>query len=259
MTVQLDGVWARSRPSRTPIATPLARRHHDAVARSITRENPAVLRFQIAMGCVLAVVLLPPCIHAQQIALPVLQNAFVNPGVTLGIDYGSGSDATTGGVAVAWVPSHAHVQLSGGAGVYDPDQLDHSASWGLRAMVPAPEFRARALGIAAFAGVGGTSRHGATRFRVPLGVSIGYRYAVDSTRGVSGFVAPFYSWSRASSSQGSRTKGLFRVSVGADAVIAPGLGLTVGYEAGSAASVGEPGPTGGIFGLGLSYAFTHPR
>ncbi|HEX6966949.1 MAG TPA: hypothetical protein VF166_14250 [Gemmatimonadaceae bacterium] len=192
--------------------------------------------------------------RAQQIGLPVLQNAFVNAGTTLGADYGAGSNAVGAGIAAAWVPGSTAFQLSGGLGVYAPDQGGRSGAWGLRIMAPAPKLRGRGLGLAAFLGVGGTSVNGVTEFRVPAGVSIGYRRALGTTHSVSGYAAPFYSWSRVSTGGVSSTHGQFRVSFGIDAVIIPGLGATIGYETGTTARLGEPGPTGGIVGVGVSYA-----
>jgi hypothetical protein len=184
----------------------------------------------------------------------VLQNAFLNPGLTLGVDYGTGDSANAAGVAGAWSPSSGRFQLSGGLGVFDPDAAERSVGWGVRAMLPARRFRAEHFGVAAFVGAGGTSVSGVTEFRVPAGVSIGYRHALGDAHGVSGYLAPFYSWSHVSSDGASISNGLFRVSFGVDVVIVPGLGATLGYETGSTARRGEPGPVGGIFGLGVSYA-----
>ena len=208
--------------------------------------------------CVLAVGLLSASVRAQQIGLPVLQNAFLNAGATVGIDYGTGDNANAFGVAAAWAPSSALFQLSGGLGVYDPDLAAHSTAWGVRVMAPAPRLGGRSYGLAALIGVGGTSVNGVTEFRVPAGLSIGYRHVLDATHSVSGYATPFYSWSRMSSGGVSSTNGLLRVSFGVDVVVLPGLGVTVGYETGSTASHEEPGPEGGIFGLGVSYALRRP-
>lgn len=215
-------------------------------------------RSLLASG-VLAVLTFTSPARAQEIGLPVLQNAFLNSGFTLGADYGAGSDAYAAGVAAAWAPASTIFQLSGGVGIYSPDQGERSGAWGVRIMAPAPKLKGRALGLAAFLGVGGTSVNDITEFRVPAGVSIGYRHALGATHSVSGYVAPFYSWSRVSSGGVSSTHGLFRVAFGVDAAIIPGLGVSLGYEAGPNARNGMPGPTGGIIGIGVSYALLRRR
>jgi hypothetical protein len=183
-----------------------------------------VQRFPLALAAALTIGAALPTAGAQMLGTPVLQNAFSNPGFTIAANYGTGGDASAYGGAVAWAPRRAVVQLSGGA-----------------------------------VGVGGLSASGATTLRVPAGVSIGYRRALGRDRGVSGYVAPFYSWSRLKADGATDSAGRFRISFGVDVAVLPALGLTVGYETGSEARAGEPGPTGGLFGIGLSYALRRPR
>jgi hypothetical protein len=197
--------------------------------------------------------------QAQMLGTPVLQNAFLNPGFTIAANFGTGSDANAYGGAVAWAPRAGRVQLSGGAALFDPDVGSSRVTWGVRAMAPIPKISRPAVGVAAFAGIGGLSANGATTLRVPLGVSVGYRRALRRARGISGYVAPFYSWSHLKAAGATNSAGLFRVSFGVDVAILPILGATVGYETGGKASAGEPGPTGGLFGIGLSYALRRPR
>jgi len=78
-------------------------------------------------------------------------------------------------------------------------------------------------------------------------------------RGVSAYLSPFYSWARVRQDQQTITHGLFRVSVGVDAAVSQSVGVTIGYETGANAGEGQPGATGGIFGLGVSYALNHGR
>jgi hypothetical protein len=111
----------------------------------------------------------------------------------------------------------------------------------------------KALAVAAFAGVGGASRGGADMMEIPLGASIGYRRALGESRGVSVYVSPLFRLSRISASGESENGTTFRVAAGLDVALFPKLGLTVGYEGGATADAGEPGPKGGIFGLGVSY------
>jgi hypothetical protein len=151
------------------------------------------------------------------------------------------------------------MQLSGGAALFDPDVGSSDVTWGARVMAPIPKVSRPSIGVAAFAGIGGLSVNGATTLRVPVGVSVGYRRALGRGRGISGYVAPFYSWSRLKDGGVTSSAGLFRVSFGVDVAILPALGATVGYETGSKAGADEPGPTGGLFGIGLSYALRRPR
>lgn len=197
---------------------------------------------------------------AQMLGVPVLQNAFTNPGITLGVDWGTGAGAKAYGAAGAWSPPSGIVQLSGGVALHDPDTGSSHATWGVRVMAPIPKVGGgRSFGIAAFAGVGVLRAGGATETRIPVGVSAAYRRALGMTRGISAYVAPFYGWSRFKQDTLSTSHGLLRVSVGVDVVVMPGLGVTVGYEGGGRARDGEPGPTGGLFGVGLSYALHRPR
>jgi hypothetical protein len=195
---------------------------------------------------------------AQMVGMPVLQNAFLNPGVTLGVNFAASSDALVYGGALAWVPRSSKVQLSGGFGVLDPDAGSGHPTWGARAMFPIPAIGSRTFGVAVFGGVGGMSTGGATETRIPLGASFGYRATLGEHRAISGFVAPFANISRLKPDSGSVTETQFRISFGVDVAIARKLGLTVGYEWGTRAPEGKPGPTGGLFGVGLSYALREP-
>jgi hypothetical protein len=196
---------------------------------------------------------------AQMLGVPVLQNAFTNPGITVGVNVGTGAGANAYGVAGAWSPLNGVVQLSGGIALHDPDAGSSRPTWGVRVMAPIPRVGGRSVGVAAFAGVGALRASGATETLIPVGVSVSYRRALGATRGISGYVAPFYSGSRFKQDSLSTSHGLFRVSVGVDAAVMPGLGVTVGYEGGARARDGEPGPTGGLFGVGVSYALHRPR
>ena len=43
--------------------------------------------------------------RAQMLGAPVLQNAFTNSGLTIGVDYGSGNRKQSYGGAVVWSPA----------------------------------------------------------------------------------------------------------------------------------------------------------
>jgi hypothetical protein len=114
------------------------------------------------------------------------------------------------------------------------------------------------FGVAPFAGLGAASRNGVSVMHVPVGVAAGYRRALGSTRAISVYGSSFYGWNRMTSdAEGAEaiSKGVFRLSGGLDVALTPGFGVTIGYEAGAKADAGEPGPTGSVFGIGLSYAF----
>src|SRR3569623_1576867 len=99
--------------------------------------------------------------RAQMLGAPVLQNAFTNPGVTVGINFGTGSDLSSYGAAVSWSPMSAKYALSGGIAYLDPKFGSGTATYGARLMVPVfhrfPQF-----GIAPFVGMGGATRSGVT-------------------------------------------------------------------------------------------------
>ena len=197
--------------------------------------------------------------RAQMLGAPVLQDAFTNRGITVGADFGSGNDLKTYGAAIAWSPMSAYYQLSGGVAYLDPKFGSGTATYGARLMVPVlhrwPQF-----GLAPFVGMGGATMNGVTDWQIPLGISAGYRRALGSSgRAISAYVSPFYSWARVRENAVTATNGLFRVSLGVDAAVLPQVGVTVGYETGQNASVGRAGATGGIFGLGVSYALHRPR
>ncbi|MGI8496570.1 MAG: outer membrane beta-barrel protein [Gemmatimonadaceae bacterium] len=212
--------------------------------------------------------------HAQMLGVPVLQNAFYNPGITVAANYGTGDHISAYGGAAAWAPGSGRLVLSGGAGAYKPSGGSSQFTWGGRLSLPIYQLMGGSAGVALFGGIGGANASVPTAtpecvpaldcfgssttrvsvLRVPAGAALGYR-AAFAGRGASLYVAPFYGWSRVSVSGGSSANAAqFRVSVGADVAVLPSVGLTVGYETGATAKNGDPGPTGGLFGVGLSYA-----
>jgi hypothetical protein len=197
--------------------------------------------------------------RGQMLGAPVLQDAFTNGGFTVGADFGSGGDLTSYGAAVSWSPLSAKYQLSGGVAYLDPKFGSGTATYGARLMVPVLN-HSLPYGVSPFVGMGGATMSGVTDWQIPLGISAGYRRAFGTSgRVVSAYVSPFYSWARVRENGQTSTHGLFRVSFGVDAAVLPQVGVTVGYETGAKAGVGEAGATGGIFGLGVSYALHRPR
>ena len=192
---------------------------------------------------------------AQLPGVPVLQNAFANPGITIALNYGRSDSSQAYAGAVAWAPASARFQVTAGFGSMDPEGAARSQGWGARASVPITQtMMAGKLGIGAFAGVGGASQGDGNFLYVPAGASVSFRTRLGERRGISFYAAPFYSWTRASIDDESVNKGLVRASFGVDVAVVPSLGLTVGYELGQTADAGEPGATGGMFGVGISYA-----
>ncbi|HJU68484.1 MAG TPA: hypothetical protein VJ650_09555 [Gemmatimonadaceae bacterium] len=194
-------------------------------------------------------------VNAQLPGIPVIQNAFANPGLTIAVNYGQADESKAYAGALAWSPASARFQLTGGFGAFKPDDGDRAWGWGARAAVPITQtMMAGKLGIGAFAGVGGASQDGGSLLHVPAGVSISWRTRLGERRGISIYAAPFYSWTRVRFDDESQNKGLIRASFGVDVAVVPALGVTVGYELGQKADAGEPGATGGAFGVGVSYA-----
>lgn len=211
-----------------------------------------VVRTAVALG---AVIVAMSEALAQMPGVPVLQNAFANPGLTIAVNYGSGDDLRAYAGALAWAPTNTRFQVTGGFGAINPDPGERTSAWGARAAVPITQSMAAGkLGIGAFAGVGGASQDDVSLLHVPAGASVAWRMRLGDRRGVSIYAAPFYSWTRASLDDESNSTGLFRASFGLDVTIVSSLGLTVGYELGQKADEGDPGATGGVFGVGVSYA-----
>lgn len=194
-------------------------------------------------------------LSAQLPGVPVLQNAFANPGLTIGVNYGQSDESKGYGGALAWSPVSARFQVTGGVGAFKPDEGERAWAWGGRAAVPITQtMMAGKLGIGAFAGIGGASQNEVSILHLPAGASISWRARLGERRGISLYAAPFYSWTRVKVDGESQSKGLVRASVGVDVAVVPALGITVGYEFGQKAGEDEVGATGGAFGVGVSYA-----
>jgi hypothetical protein len=208
----------------------------------------------------LGVLCTAPDLAAQLPGVPVLQNAFANAGLTVAVNYGRSEDLQAYAGALAWAPSSTRFQVTGGFGTVDPDPGDRTSAWGARVSVPVTQAMMEGkLAIGAFAGVGGASQDEVSLLHVPAGASISFRTRMGERRGISFYAAPFYSWTRSSMGDVSDNKGLVRASFGVDVAVVPSLGITLGYELGQTADAGEPGATGGTFGVGVSYALRRGR
>jgi hypothetical protein len=195
---------------------------------------------------------------AQMPATPVLQNAWANSGITIAANYGRITGASALAGALAWAPTNARFQLSLGGGAVHVDSGGGSGGYGARLAVPLVEFAAGSIGTAIFGGVGFFGRKAVRESSFPVGLSLGWRHALGTTRAVSAYVAPFYLLSRRKGTVNGAVKdekgSVIRAAVGLDVTLASRLGMTIGYESGARAKDLAPGPRGGAFGVALSYA-----
>jgi hypothetical protein len=113
-------------------------------------------RIRFSGAALAALVLTPAVAPGQMPGLPVLQNAFANPGITVGLNYGRGPDITGYAAAAAWAPGSARFVVSGGLGAAKVDGADKSStSYGGRVAVPVKRFMDDAAGVGVFGGYGG--------------------------------------------------------------------------------------------------------
>lgn len=195
---------------------------------------------------------------AQMPGVPVLQNAFSNPGITAGANVGSSSVGAAYGAAVAWAPGSGRFQVSGGLGVhtFKSSATKSTPTYGVRGAyaLPWPGGGAGSFGTAAFVGFGGATSDDIRVSTIPVGASVSWRRALGETRAFSVYAAPFFEWSRRTVGEGAEVSASrFRGSVGGDVTILPRLGATVGYQLGGSSA--DDGSSGGVFGLGVSWAF----
>jgi hypothetical protein len=187
---------------------------------------------------------------------PVLQNAWSTPGLVGAVDVGGGSGGTAYAGALSFTAG-ARLQFSGGIGYQTRTGMSARTVYGVRAAMPfgGPT---SSFGIAPFAGVGGGSSAQSvaadsvvSTTQVPIGLALGWRRAIGATHGVSLYTSPSY----VLYSGGSKSGGLVRIGLGADVGLTNNMGITVGTELGQTRPRGVGGPSGVLFGLGVSYAF----
>lgn len=217
-------------------------------------------------------VILAASAGAQMPGMPVLQNVWASPGMVGAVDIGGGSDGTTYAAAIGWTPGSGRFQVSAGLGGRSRTGGGSGAAYGARVALPFGG-ASSTFGFAAFAGVGGgpsvstpapairdangniltpaTADSMSSTTEVPLGAAFGWRHAIGSNHGISVYADPAY----VLYSGGSKTQGLFRASIGADVGITSSLGATLGVEFGGSRARGFGGPSGTLYGLGVSYAF----
>jgi hypothetical protein len=197
-----------------------------------------------------------PLAGAQMPSVPVIQSGFAASGMTLSMNYGSGTGSSAYALAFGWGPASARFQISGGVGGVRPDTGSTWTGYGLRAAVPLYSGMADRFGLALFGGVGGARRDTTSIVRIPVGIGAGFRFPFGATRSVAAYATPFFVWSRLSE-RGARAQGdnTMRGSVAGDLVLTRNIGLTVGYEFGSTGDGISPGSASGVFGAAVSYAF----
>ncbi len=190
---------------------------------------------------------------------PILQNTWATPGFVGAVNVSGGAGGTTYAAAVSWSPGMAHVELSGGGGYESRSAYGNRGVYGARIAVPFGGVSS-SFGLAAFAGIGGGSG-GTSAFvdsvssttEIPLGISLGWRKAMGGSHGISVYGVPAY----VLFSGGSKNQGLFRASIGADVGITSAIGATLGVEFGGTRPRGFGGPSGTLYGAGVSYAVGH--
>jgi len=198
----------------------------------------------------------PVIARAQMPTVPVLQNGFASRGMTLALNYGSGTGSDAYALAAGWGPASQRFQISAAIGGVRPDTGGTWTGYGARVAVPLYTGMADRLGVALFAGVGGARRDTTSISRVPVGIGIGYRFALGETRSMSVYASPFYAWSRLSE-RGARAQSdnAMRASAAVDLALTRNVGLTAGYEFGGGNASSMPGGGNGLFGAAVSYAF----
>lgn len=197
---------------------------------------------------------------AQVPGVPVLQNAFSNPGLAVAANFGSGSGQSYYGVAAAWgMGSEGALSISGAAGAQRGNDATRGA-YGARVAARLWSSAGGGLGAGGFVGFGGAPR---TRtgslvtnpavLTIPAGVSVGYRRALGRTRGMSVYLSPFYRWVR-TASDSVVSSGALRVAGGVDFSFSSSLGVTVGGDVGGAGkSSGGSKSASGALGVAISF------
>ena len=201
---------------------------------------------------------------AQMPNTPVLQNAWGTPGLVGALNITGGGDGSTYAAAGSWTPANNRFQFSGGLGYQTRTGNGSSLAYGARVAMPFGGATS-AFGFAAFAGIGGggsqTKRSGPalpdslvdstmSTAQIPVGVGIGWRRAFGGARGLSLYATPSYVFYTGGRSSG----GLFRTSIAVDFGITQRIGATGGIEFGATRGRGVGGPSGTLYGIGVSYA-----
>ncbi|HKO16287.1 MAG TPA: hypothetical protein VJU87_08610 [Gemmatimonadaceae bacterium] len=192
---------------------------------------------------------------AQMPGVPVLQNAFANPGITAALDLASAGASSTYGVAGAWSPNTGRFQLSGGVGLQTRSRASNRTLYGVRANAPVMGSATGSFGVSVFAGYGGgsgTVDSSQAKTLIPVGATASFRHAIGNLSGFSAYASPVFEW--IGRGGGAGTANVFRVAIGIDAGITSAIGLTLGLETGQTGGAGSAKPSGTSFGGAISYA-----
>ena len=196
-------------------------------------------------------------LSAQVPGVPVLQNAFANPGLAFAANFGTGGGQSFFGAAAGWGLGGGRLLLSGAAGVQRANESTRGA-YGVRGTFSAWTSAGGALGASAFAGIGGAPRTrnddittNAAQLIVPVGLSVGYRRPLGESRGFSVYASPIYRWTRAEANDVSATASGFAASVGVDFALTRSIGLTAGGEFGQREGTGSG--SGSLLGFAVSF------
>lgn len=210
--------------------------------------NRLLFPLTLAVGC--------SSLGAQVPAVPVLQNAFMNPGLGVAANVAGGGGASFYGLAAGWGLGGGRLQVSGAAGALRAEGVTKGA-YGGRVAVSVWSSKGGSLGAGAFGGVGGapgTESNGtatsASILDVPVGLTVGYRKALGSKRGLSAYVSPLYRWSRADDGIVT-TSGTLRAAFGVDFSISQSIGATVGGELGRSSASRRSGT--GTLGAAVTF------
>ena len=194
-------------------------------------------------------------LRAQMPGVPVLQNAFANPGITAAVNIATIGATSSYGLAGAWAPGSARFQVSAGVGAQTRSGTPTRTVYGARVNVPV--FGATgSFAAGVFAGYGGLA--GAeldstdAKSMIPVGATIAYRLGLGMVRGFSVYASPVYEWIGRGGSGG--TTSAFRGALGVDIGITSSIGVTVGVELGPKHDANSAKPSGTAFGAGVSYA-----
>jgi len=214
----------------------------------------------VALSCLLTVAL-AQLGRAQLPNAPVLQNAFVNPGITAALNFSNLSGASSYAGAAAWAPGSARFQVSAGLGAQTHSGGPTRTVYGARVNVPFVGATS-SLGFSAFVGYGvlaggGSLDSSEAKSVVPLGVTAGYRKPIGTSHGFSIYGSPIYEF--VARGGGASNVNVFRGAIGLDVGITSSIGLTLGLEFGGSEPTGSGKPSGTAFGGAISYAFSAGR
>jgi hypothetical protein len=192
---------------------------------------------------------------AQIPGTPTLQNAWVTPGGVVAVNFGGGPDGQTYAAALSFAPTSAKLLFAGGYGWRNGTGTTQSGVYGFRLAFPFGS-PTGSFGFGAFAGVGGgpqvTVRDTtSSTTEVPIGLSIGWRRFSGGSQGISIYATPNYVFYSGGTANGN----LLRVGIGSDIAISPVLGVTLGVDFGGTRQATLGGPSGVLYGVGVSYAF----